>query len=237
MKKLLKISLCIMAVAVGARSASAQNVDDILQQIKKVNNSKQIRYRYAVYLVNTASNQKTDSITGMLYKNSYNYIDSNSASNILFNGKFFCKLDHSQKTAEVYDVSVLKSKLGMSFDEGGGTTIAVPDSIVARYARSNVQILPDGNFRVQLVFSNQALLKAEFIVERNTWLVKNVLIETKDTDGGGDNFIRVYSMADITYSVPMYRFNQDNYFKVAGDKIQLNKRYSKYSLKTLINHS
>lgn len=227
----------MLALTVTTNSAVAQNVDDILQQIKKVNNSKQIRYRYAVYLVNTVSNQKTDSLTGVLYKNSYYYIDSNSTSNVMFNGKFFCKLDHSKKSAEVYDVSVLKSKLGMSFDEDGGTTVAMPDSIVMKYAKSSVKVLPDGNFRVQLVFSNQALLKTEFIVEKNTYLVKNVLIETNDTDGGDKDIIKVYSMADIQYAVPMYRFNQDNYFKLSGTKVLLNKRYANYSLKTLINHS
>ncbi len=229
---------CFLVSCLGsAGTAIAQTIGDMLQQIRKVNTSKQISYRYAIYLADAATNSKTDSITGSLYKNGTSYIDSNSTSNVIFHDKYYCKLDHNRKVALVYDADILKKKLNMSLEDESGTTIVVPDSVILKNARSVVKTTADGNYRIQLFFSNQAVLKTEFLVDKNSYLVKEMDMEAYDIETGDKSQVRHYSIRDISYTVPAYRFNLDNYFSISKDKVSLNKRYTHYTLKTLINHS
>lgn len=213
-------------------SLRAQETDPLvlLGKIRDANNLKTVGYDYTVCRKQNGS--ISDCVSGKLYKQGSNYLDSNSYYISAVLKGYYCKLNFREQSATVFEVEPFKKKMGMPLKETIGDVLPMPDSIIRRYGKVNLLQGGATNYVVELNMAAPYSSKITITVRKEDLHVQSLRMESQVI--GEDGVVQVYEMSRFKYGVDDRMFDYSRFFKLNSDKkIALSGRYAKYQLNTL----
>lgn len=212
-------------------------VEDFMKKVKAVNTSPVIAYDYVVYLKNTTSGIKEDSVNGRFFKVNNNYLDSNTSTICAVTKSHYCKMEMDSKTATIFDIGEFRKKYHLSANAMKPALIDISDTIIARYGKAEIQELPDGNYMVNVKFYKYDFPAFSLLLDGRNMIVRHIKFEIieKDKFGTATGYSKIYQMDNFRYDFDSKILSSDRFFKQEHSRIILANKYSDYHLNTLTN--
>lgn len=232
---LLTLTATLYLFITASSGAKAQpEISDVLRQVGRVSKSPKIAYDYKVTLYSIKQAKDIDMITGRLYKNGNNYLDSSNASLTLVSGKYCFKLNRRQKQAIVYDLDLLERKLGLKRSADNGLFV-IPDSDIIRYGKIYSGGPSNDLYVIKMQPKDKLFSDITVNVRKSDYQVESFEFETSEPQNAKPEFKRRYIINNIRWNVDDTKFNTDRFFKLDRKKAILNKDYADYKVKTIIS--
>lgn len=201
-----------------------------LRKIKKANASPVICYEYTVRLLGT-DNKAVDSTKGKLFKNGLVYLDSNNATITARNESYYFNLNHPMKTVTVLSIDSLKKQMGVSLDAATSDIIAIPDSIILKYGKVNMENLPNGNYMIRMTFRELQFSKVDLEIDKNSLMLVRVQLTSQEESG----YRQLYSIYNVRYDFDNRALSLNRFFTINNNRVVVNKKYSGYQTNTITN--
>lgn len=203
----------------------------LLKKVKKANASSMITYDYTIRLIGT-NNKTTDSTKGKLYKNGVSYLDSNNVTITARNDNYYFNLNHPRKSVTVLSIDTLRKQMGVSLDaRASDDIIAIPDSLIQKYGKINMETLSNGNYFVKITFTELQFSKVELEIDKNNLRLIRVLLMSREESG----YRQLYSMYNVRYEFDKRTLNLNRFFTMNNNRVVINKKYSGYQTNTITN--
>lgn len=202
----------------------------------KFSEMQEISYEYKVILQNVKTKQNNDSMFGQLRYSNKRYVDSNTLFFTAKNGKQYCKLDHTDKTAIIVDLNELATKLKSKISDEPNKLIAISEEFFKdnenkiEYDYTNPLF-----FRVTVIPENHLLHFAtiDFLKSDNSLFAAHFEIEDKD-EFQNTWYRTIYYIYNVRNKVNENVFDLTRIFTTSNGAAKLNKKYSDYKLIKII---
>ncbi len=201
-----------------------------LKKVKKANASHMISYDYTVWLIGT-NNKITDSTKGRLFKNGQAFLDSNNSTITARNEKCYFNVNHPRKMVTVLSLDSLQKQMGVSFDADASDIIAIPDSVILKYGKVNMETLANGNYMVRMTFTELQFSKVELEIDKSNLKLVKVQLLSREESG----YSQLYSIYNVRYDFDQKNLNLNRFFTISNNRVVVNKKYSGYKTNTITN--
>lgn len=212
-----------------------------LESASKLFSATELSYHYRVSMIDASKNEIVDTISGVLYRNGNNYLDSNNAIlNMVSDGIFF-KADYVRKTAHIYNINLLRKNMGFEpLESGNNGVINIPDSLISKLGKFSSKELPGDVMEVKYVLksSNESnglkYLIFNFNRKDNRLLAATIEIQVTDQWGDALPYAYRYYITNIENKPTKGRIEPGNYFRVKGKDVTLIGRYARFEKNVLL---
>lgn len=201
-----------------------------LKKIRSANKTSVITYDYVVKLLDD-NNRTIDSSIGMLVKNERSYLDSNSVTITGVLEDYYFSINNHYRSITVVSLDSLKKMMGPSWNEDQSTVVAIPDSIIAKYAKLKMETLQNGDYKIELDFDNMLYERVVLTIDKTSYRLKAMELESDD----GPGYRQVYYIRNIRYKVVSGTLNINRFIVVNNNKAKPQKKYSGYTINTITN--
>jgi len=215
----------------------AQN-NELYKKIKEANPNTDLSYNYKVLLWDMKTKKVIDSTSGSLYTKNGQYLDSNTMGITARSGNYFCNLDHKKKKATVCDMILLNKRRGIDRNKSNDTNnlaTLITDTLLAR---GNYSIDSSNKlyYRLKIQFNNRPIGYAHIDVRKDNYKMLALYFEKKQMDDYDpkNTLLYTYSFTNMKPIANDKIFDLKRFFTLAGQKITLSPKYSKYTLTPLV---
>lgn len=205
----------------------------LLRQIRDANANKPVSYDYKVCKRIVQTGKTLDCISGKLYQQAGDYLDSNNYYLSSVRKGYYCKLDFKERSAIVFNADVFRKEMGMEANGSSGM-IAFPDSIIKKYGQLTVLQGGQGNYLIELKIGAPYHVASILDVDKSTLLMRSVKLVNKSASEGSDATEQVYEMKRFNYAFDIRVMDHNRFYKVQADKsILMTGIFTKFKLNTL----
>lgn len=193
----------------------------------------QMQYDYKVTLENTKTGAHVDSMYGHLVISRNKFIDSNKLFFIAKNGTQYCKLDHIDKTAKIFNLKDLEIKLRLPIFDEQSNGIVITEQLMNTQGENIVWDISNPMFyRVSFTFRDQNVRAAQLDFKRADSSLIGALFQVDDDadEGDGGHFRRTYQVFNINPVVNESVFDFSRIFQMRRGQAVVNKKYAHYKL-------
>jgi len=231
LRLLLMLVVCLFQINVLAQDQAI----GLMRKLKNTHTAQLIGYDYKVYLKNTTGRIE-DSLGGRFYKVQDDYIDSNETSICIKASGYYAKLDLQERSALIFSVAALESKLGGKLDYKP-VMLDISDSIILKYGKTSVQRLANGDDRIRVMFRDLPItsITADIDPRSSEIMAMQIVTEEKDKYGDASGYSRLFIMRNFTYNFNRRLVSTERFFTTSQDKVTLANKYAKYKLNTITN--
>ncbi len=206
---------------------------DYLKEANKLVSNDRSAYSYDISLMDAGSHQVLDRISGRLYRDGSNFLDSNKAMvSLLYKGVFF-KVDHLHRQAYVFDVATVAQNMGVNLSDINTRMLDIPDSLMARAGVFNRPVYEGGNMYVTYTLNDTVpgdIRKLTFSFDAATHAIRGIKVFSAVSSDGERSVQQVCFLHDFSVMAGDRHLDPGKYFRTAGKKVQLLGSISNYKL-------
>lgn len=211
----------------------------LLKKIELSNPAGSMSYDYSLQLKNMKTAKIEDQVNGRLYYEKDRFVDSNQVFTINKGSQYYCKLNHERKTAEVYNILLLKKKLGRKVnDEQPGTYMQIPFEEIGKNGSILVDSLSDKKkYIISISMKQQMLTHMRLLVNKSDYKLASGTFELLDRDfysSADEDYRKIYHISNVRYTINPASFDQSRLFKVDGAKVTIARPYAQYTVNSLV---
>lgn len=180
--------------------------------------------------------KSVDSITGHMACRANNYKDSCADYFMGRSGNYFYRIDHIEKTFAYQNLSGIKSKAIKDGGNAAGNVIMnISDSLVQFYGGHINVDSGDNYYRLRVSMKNFNVSYVQVDFDKQSFRLIGAYIEALD-NGAVQNsgYLTQYFLTNVRYGVSEKEIGFTNLFMMKGGQPVLGKRFSNYTLKSLM---
>ncbi len=193
-----------------------------------------LSYRYSVSLVDLRTGRVIDSNSGRLYRSGNEFVDSNKEFYTAITDRYFCKLDRSRKVVSIYQLDVLKRKLGI--DPGiPRNTINIMDSL--GFKSPVPQIDTSAREYYSLTWQLASPVQSSFCIwiDKKSYRLLSVRIAALEYIDEKHRYNRLCTISDISATPAGEPVDLRSIFRIEARKVVMASKYADYTVKSIID--
>lgn len=237
MRRLFSIG-CLTAVASlvaidGYCQLSAFPFWDWWTKIGNQNRYTERRNDYRIVWSNAATGADVDSLLGhSAYKGILSY-DSNNAHLSVRGPRYYCRLEHRQKKASLYNIATLANKLHLKLSSQPMYIPLMPDSVIAKYGKLDVDSSQADMLRLRLTIAHSPM-SITLSIRRRDFVVQYISVELEETVDEEVRLKKKIQLFNFSNTVPDYLFNTQRFYRSEQKQVWLNPPYNHYRLTNIL---
>lgn len=229
--KVLYITILTWLLTLSASYATDKR--ELMRRFSEANRQLNMVYDYRLWLWNKTLKKNVDSSSGHLSLYAGQYIDSTATSITARIGKYFCKLDHNDKTAVVVDMEALGKSVGIRVENDEQKILfQLSDSVIRKYNGNYVVDTSHRDFyRLKAQLKDHPVSYVQVDFRKDNFRILSAYIELEEQEGGDAPvyLTRLFLHQVRPLSDPGL-FDTSRFFSIRGSKVILSKKYATYKL-------
>ncbi|MFA6152802.1 MAG: hypothetical protein WC716_15875 [Chitinophagaceae bacterium] len=202
----------------------------------KTSTQSQMTYNYKVILIDVKTGVAVDSMFGLLACKDKKFLDSNSLYFMAKTEKEYCKFDHTDQTAMVFDLKDLSKKMKLPLIDEPNKMISISEDFISDEG-GKIEYDFRNNFYYRLKFTpkNQALYYGHVDFNKQNHSFIGAYLEMDDVNPvENTHFRKAVYIYNVSFKVNDAVFNMARYYTIRKGQLSMGKQYSTYKITKIL---